>query len=123
MSGQAPDNIMSFQSSEAIGVHKAVKQGAAQGDVDIADTAGELCVGVNLNAATAANKQINVVTSGSVKVECGTAIAIGDELVCDVNGDMVPVALQTGVHILGIALQAAADGDIFEMLIQRRYVA
>lgn len=84
----------------------------ADGQVDLADSAGENAIGVCLAGATAGNA-VTVCVSGSVMVTSGGTIAAGAAVQTDASGDALTAA--SGDVILGYAREAAVDGQIIEI--------
>ena len=84
----------------------------SDGQVDLADSAGENAIGVCLAGATAGNA-VTVCVSGSVMVTAGGTIAAGAAVQTDAAGDALTAA--TGDVILGYAREAAVDGQIIEI--------
>lgn len=82
----------------------------ADGQVDVADAAGERAIGVLLNEP-AAGKAATVAMTGKVMVEAGAAVTAGDALQTDANGDAITAA--AGDYVMGYALEDAVDGQIF----------
>ena len=81
----------------------------SDGQVDVADSAGENCIGILLNAP-AAGAAATVAISGKVMVESGGTIAAGAAVATDASGDAVTAA-STNI-IMGYALEAAVDGQV-----------
>jgi hypothetical protein len=81
----------------------------SDGQVDLADAAGENCIGVLLNNP-AAGEAATVAISGKVMVEAGGTIAAGAAVQADANGDALTAA--SGDVVMGYALEAAVDGQI-----------
>ena len=81
----------------------------SDGQVDVADSAGENCIGILLNAPTA-GAAATVAISGKVMVEAGGTIAAGAAVQADANGDALTAA--SGDVVMGYALEAAVDGQI-----------
>lgn len=81
----------------------------ADGQVDLADVAGENCIGVCLVGA-AAGKAVTVAMTGKVMVTAGGTIAAGDEIATDAAGDAVTAT--TGNIVMGYATEAGVDGQI-----------
>ncbi len=81
----------------------------SDGQVDLADSAGENCIGVLLNSP-AAGEAATVAISGKVMVEAGGTIAAGAAVQADANGDALTAA--SGDVVMGYALEAAVDGQI-----------
>ena len=84
----------------------------SDGQVDLADSAGENAIGVCLAGATAGNA-VTVCVSGSVMVTSGGTIAAGAAVQTDASGDALTAA--SGDVILGYAREAAVDGQIIEI--------
>ena len=81
----------------------------SDGQVDLADSAGENCIGVLLNNP-AAGAAATVAVSGKVMVTSGGTIAAGAAVATDASGDAVTAA-STNL-IMGYALEAAVDGQV-----------
>ncbi len=81
----------------------------SDGQVDLADSAGENCIGVLLNSP-AAGEAATVAISGKVMVTSGGTIAAGAAVATDASGDAVTAA-STNI-IMGYALEAAVDGQV-----------
>jgi hypothetical protein len=81
----------------------------ADGQVDLADVAGENCIGVCLNAPAAA-AAATVVMTGKVMVVAGGSITAGDAVATDAAGDAVTAT--TGDIIMGYATEDGVDGQI-----------
>ena len=93
----------------------------SDGQVDLADAAGENAIGVCLVGGTA-GKAVTVAVSGKVMVTAGGTIAAGAQIQTDAAGDALTAA--TGDVVLGYALESAVDGQIFAIeLIQGGNVA
>ena len=84
----------------------------ADGQVDLADAAGENAIGVCL-AGAAAGAAVTVCVSGSVMVEAGGAITAGDQIQTGADGTALPAA--TGYVVLGYAREDGVDGQIIEI--------
>ena len=81
----------------------------SDGQVDLADSAGENCIGVCL-VGGAAGAAVTVAVSGKVMVEAGGTIAAGAAVQTDANGDALTAA--SGDYVMGYALEAGVDGQI-----------
>ena len=81
----------------------------SDGQVDLADSAGENCIGGLLNSP-AAGEAATVAISGKVMVTSGGTIAAGAAVATDASGDAVTAA-STNI-IMGYALEAAVDGQV-----------
>lgn len=81
----------------------------SDGQVDLANSAGENCVGVCLVGGTA-GKAVTVAMTGKVMVTAGGTIAAGAAVATDASGDAVTAS--TGNVIMGYATEAGVDGQI-----------
>ena len=81
----------------------------SDGQVDLADSAGENCVGVCINDP-AAGEAATVVMSGKVMVTAGGTIAAGAAIATDASGDAVTAS--TGNIVMGYATEAGVDGQV-----------
>ena len=81
----------------------------SDGQVDLADSAGENCVGVCINDP-AAGEAATVVMSGKVMVTAGDTIAAGAAVATDASGDAVTAT--TGNIVMGYATEAGVDGQV-----------
>ena len=82
----------------------------SDGQIDLADAAGENAIGVLLNDP-AAGEAATVAISGKVMVTSGGTIAAGAQVQTDASGDALTAA--AGDVVLGYALEAAVDGQVF----------
>lgn len=86
----------------------------AAGQVNAATAAGEI-VGILQNKPTA-GQTAEVMVSGVSKAIAGGAIAVGD--MCEVaTGGSKLVTVSTGIPVAKALTAAAADGDIFTVLL------
>jgi hypothetical protein len=81
----------------------------SDGQVDLADAAGENCMGVVINDP-ASGGEATVVVSGKTVVTAGDTIAAGAAIATDASGDAVTAA-STNI-IMGYALEAGVDGQV-----------
>ena len=84
----------------------------ADGQVDLADAAGENAIGVCISGGTA-GKAVTVCVSGSVMVEAGGVIAAGAQAQTGADGTALTAA--AGDVVLGYAREAGVDGQIIEI--------
>lgn len=84
----------------------------SDGFVDLANSAGENCIGVCLAGAAAGNA-VTVAISGKVMITAGGTVAAGAALQTDAAGDAITAA--TGDYVMGYALEAGVDGQIIAM--------
>ena len=76
----------------------------ADGQVDLADAAGENAIGVCISGGTA-GKAVTVCVSGSVMVEAGGAITAGDQIQTGADGTALLAA--TGMLYLVMPVKTA----------------
>lgn len=122
--------VKAFPIDDAAGVGQAlcVVQGASDGSVKkpaAANAAG--FVGVTIEAQANQNKSVAVAIDGVVKVTAGGTITRGDRvkihgttgkvMTCEALIVAAPGAASVQ-EVVGIALQSAVAGDVFEMLIR-----
>lgn len=95
---------------------------AADEQVDLHASAGDLPTGVLLNNPDAAGRAAEVAVGGVIKVEAAAAIAAGAEVAADGSG--LAVTASTGNAIVGQCLKGAgAAGELAEVLLGYRGVA
>ncbi len=80
----------------------------SDGQIDLADSAGENCVGVLLNDPTSGNAA-TVVMSGKTLVKAGGTIAAGASVATNAAGLAVTAA--SGNIVMGYATEAAVSGQ------------
>jgi len=81
----------------------------SDGQVDLADAAGENAIGVCL-VGGAAGAAVTVAISGKVMVEAGDTVAAGAAVQTDGDGNAITAA--AGDVVMGYALEAGVDGQI-----------
>ena len=81
----------------------------SDGQVDLADLAGEQCIGIVENDP-AAGAEATVVVAGKTRVVAGGTIAAGAAVATDAAGDAVTAS--TGNIIMGYAMEAGVDGQV-----------
>ena len=84
----------------------------ADGQVDLADSAGENCLGVLLVEGAAA-RAVTVVMTGSVMVEAGGTVTAGGAVAVDATGRAVDAT--TGDIIMGYAREAGVAAQVIEI--------
>ncbi len=77
----------------------------SDGQVDLADAAGERCFGV-LENDPAAGAEATVVVAGQTRITCGGTVAAGAQLQTDASGDAITAA--AGDVVMGYAMEAGA---------------
>ena len=84
----------------------------ADGQVDLADSAGENCLGVLLVEGEAA-RAVTVVMTGSVMVEAGGTVTNGGAVATDATGRAVDAT--TSDIIMGYAREAGVAAQVIEI--------
>ena len=84
----------------------------SDGQVDLADTAGENCIGVLLVEGEAA-RAVTVIMTGSVMVEAGGTVTNGGPVATDATGRAVDAT--TGDIIMGYAREAGVVNQVIEI--------
>jgi hypothetical protein len=117
-----PILIKKFTASGAVAGNRIVKHGAADNLVALAAAATDLLIGVSQNKVDAADTEpVDVILQGLATVKAGGAITRGAKVTSDATGQAVAAAPAAGANnqILGIAYEAAANGDLFRVLINQ----
>ena len=84
----------------------------SDGQVDLADAAGENCIGICL-VGGAAGAAVTVAISGKTMVKAGGTIAAGAAVQADGDGNALTAA--SGDVVMGYAKEAGVDGQIIEI--------
>ena len=84
----------------------------SDGQVDLADSAGENCIGVLLVEGEAA-RAVTVIMTGSVMVEAGGTVTAGGAVATDATGRAVDAT--TGDIIMGYAREAGVTNQVIEI--------
>jgi hypothetical protein len=95
----------------------------ANGKLEVAEGATDFIVGVLQNTPES-GQMATYRFLGTSKVKAGGTIAVGDWVTTDASGEAVATTTDGNI-VIGRALEAAADGDIFEVQlgIQHLYIA
>lgn len=120
MSGIRNTVTYPFLAGAAIGPNLLVKIGAADQTVIQATAATERFLGVTVqNITVASGDRVDVVMGGVYEVKAGGSISRGDPITADSNGKGVTAGPSAGTNngVVGWALEAAADGDLFACFI------
>lgn len=96
----------------------------ASGNLEVAEGATDLVVGVIVNNDGGSGAAAAYTFSGTAKVKLGGTVAIGDWVTTDSAGKGVATTTDGNITI-GRALEAGVDGDIIEVQIsvQHLYIA
>lgn len=111
-------------SNVAFTVGRAVKQGVASNEINAISATTDIPLGIMQGesftaAETLASTRANgVVVQGVCQALAGAAIAAGDSLVVDADGDLV--AKTVAGWVVGTALTPAANGEYFSVLVNIR---
>ena len=120
MSG--PNDILTktFVAGAAIAKHTILKFDSVDDQVVVAAANTDLPIGISLEAAAAADEQIEVAVAGIAEVKAAGAITRGDYVVSGAAGEGVAGTAATAKQqAIGIAMAGVADNDIFPCLIAR----
>lgn len=109
--------IKTYTAAGTILRYRLVKFDAAAGQVVAATAATDKTVGVTTDIPAAANERVDLVHHGEALVTAGGAIAQGEFIVAGADGKAVQGVPAAGVRAIGLALEPAADGDIFRAFI------
>jgi len=114
-----PSFIKTYDAGGAIAAYSIVKLTTTDFQVLQAGAATDLVVGVTTEVAAASGERVDVIHSGSAQVVAGGTIAAGDPITSDASGNAVKANPSAGVNnrCIGYARQAAASGDVFEVLL------
>lgn len=84
----------------------------SDGQVDLADAAGERCLGIVENDP-ASGEAATIVMSGKTRITCGGTVAAGAQLQTDASGTAITAA--SGDVSMGYALEAGVAGQVIAM--------
>lgn len=115
MATSNPAAFQTFVASETIGKFKAVVLGTAENAIDLAG-AGERVIGVTGDIGASAGEAVAVQIYGVAKIEAGGSITKGVYVKADADGNAVATTTDRD-DAIGIALNAADDGDIISVLL------
>lgn len=120
MSGIRNPRYYPFLAGGTVAPNLLVKIGAADQTVIVAAAATDTPIGVSAQNITAASgDRIDVVLDGVYEVKAGGTITRGSKICADASGQGVVAAPAAGTNngVVGIALEAAASGDLFACVI------
>ena len=114
MASHSEPRIYLFKHTAAIAKGKAVKISGAAGDTVVVGAANtDRCIGIVQNEASSSLEGAEVaLPGGGAKALAGEAISAGDYLCSHTDGRLVKVNAE-GDHIIAIAMQDAAENDLF----------
>lgn len=120
-----PTFIKTFLAAVAIDGGLFVKPTANRREVAVAAAETDAIIGVSDPLGAAAAGNIDVHQGGWPEVRAGGAIAAGDPLTANAAGRAVKAVVTSNavVSVLGIAMTAAEDGDLFPMLFAPSFIA
>ena len=99
----------------AVGKHTIVKPSAA-GTVTECSAATDGMIGVAGSEDVASGDTVEVAVAGIANVIAAEAITRGDLISSDGNGEAATADTKTD-RVVGVAVESAADGDIFPILL------
>jgi hypothetical protein len=120
MSGIRNPVYYPFLAGASVTPNRLVKIGSADQTVILGTAATERFVGVSAQSiTTASGDRVDVVTGGVYEVVAGGSVTRGNPVTSDANGAGVAAAPSAGTNngIVGWALESAAAGDLFAVLI------
>ncbi len=119
MSGPNPTLTKNFTAEIAVTRYRIVKFGSSDGQVVQAAAATDAMVGVVAELDAAGGERVDVHLAGLAEVEFGGTVARGALVTADSQGRAVAAAPAAGVNnrVIGVAMVAAASGDIASVLI------
>lgn len=102
-----------FNAGAAVAGYRIVKQ-SDDDTVVVGAAATDKLIGISNNLGAANADRVDVHMAGSVEVEYGGNVAVGDPLTSDGTGKAVAAAPAAGANarLIGVALKAGAAGDI-----------
>jgi hypothetical protein len=105
--------MMTFRSPNDLSARQFtfVKMGSANDEVVACTVAGEIAVGVLMNAPAAGEIAEVALFGGGAKVKCSAVIARGAQISSAVTTGQGKVALATE-HVVALALETSAIGDV-----------
>jgi hypothetical protein len=118
MASHSESRISTFKATAAINKGCAVFPGATNEYVTVATAVSSKMIGIAQNTVTTAGDLVEVaMPGGGAFAKCGSTVALGDLLTSDSSGELIPCTT-TRDRIIGVALEAAADGDYFSIEVQ-----
>lgn len=108
--------IKSYRADAAVGKHRIVKAGAADGSIAQAAAATDNIMGVADSLGGVAGKVMDVVCGGYATVEYGGAVTRGAPLTSNATGQAI-VATGAG-RLIGFAVTAGATGELGTVHVQ-----
>lgn len=116
---------MGFKAGGAIPVGMPVKMdGTVSRSVVVCDAIADLCVGIyegvggsGSGGAAASGDYISIRQHGIAKCLAGATVTINGPVMVEVTSGRVVDLSGATAKFIGVALQAAADGDLFEVLL------
>lgn len=107
----------SFKAGGTISKGQPVKlDGTTARQVVACDAIADLCIGIAMIDASSGD-ELPIQTHGVAKCLAGATITINAEQMVEVTSGRVVDATGATARSIGVALQAAADGDLFEVLL------
>lgn len=114
-STKAPE-ILILLADAAISKGHAVKIGSDSEHVAKAVLGTDLQIGIAQNAASALGDAVEVAVMGGAKGLAGGSITAGSKLTATTTGALVATT-SANDQVVGIALDGAASGDLFDVLV------
>jgi hypothetical protein len=110
----------SYLAEGAIGANLIAKVGANDYGALQAAAVGDKLIGITTEVAAASGERVDVVHEGIADLKIGGAVARGDLLTSDANGQGVTAAPAAGTNnrIVGMAIISGVNGDIIPVKLQ-----
>jgi hypothetical protein len=110
-----------FRGASNFAAYTLIGQGSTPGTCVQSVSAARDFIGVVAPEGSSANL-IPVQIVGVAKVRAGAAVTAGNKITSDAAGEGIPITLAAAAanvrQVCGTALTSAADGELFDMLIQ-----
>lgn len=117
------NNLLSrtFRCAANLAAYTLVGQGSTPGTCVQSVSAARDFIGV-VTPEGGSNNYVPTQLVGIAKVRAGAAVTAGNKITSDAAGEGIPITLAAAAanvrQVCGTALTSAADGEIFDMLIQ-----
>lgn len=116
MASHVKPTIVALKADAAITKGMAVKSGSDNDHVAKGSANTSLVVGIAQNTVTTAEDVVEVAVSGGAKGLLGESVVAGKLLVSHTDGSLVK-ANASGDHIVAMAMQDGASGDLIDVMV------
>jgi hypothetical protein len=114
------ENVIEMEAEAAISPYRAVKAGAAAGQVVACSAITDVAIGVSITQATAAGERVQVQLRGIALVTCSAAVNYGVEVMPTGSGSgKCSTAAGATAKSFGVAIgtTTTADGELQKVLL------